>query len=178
MDIEIKTRHFQLDDEAREKIAAQMEKLERFSPRPVQEAKLTLTFDNDEFECDAVLFLSHQEFRARHRGTEPELATAGAAENLQRQLEKFKGKVSAKQRAEPGGLGRAMAPGDGELASEMMVTPGGGFELRDLDLETAREAYGESDAPFLVFRNIETTRIAVVYAMPDGKLGVMEARND
>lgn len=178
MDLEIKTRHFQLDDEAREKIVAQMDKLERFSPRPVQDAKLALTFANNMFECDAAIFLSHQEFRARHTGAEPELAAIGAAENLQRQLEKFKGKVSARQRAEAGGLGKAMV-GDGAPGeAEFLPTPTGGFELRDLDPSTAQDIFAESQAPFLVFRNTETSRITVVYALEDGRTALLEARND
>ena len=88
MNVEIQTRHFQLDDEAREKIEAQFAKIERFSPRPVNEVKLLINHENNVFACDGVLYLKNQEFRAENSGAEPVLATQGVAENLQRKLEK------------------------------------------------------------------------------------------
>ncbi len=52
------------------------------------------------------------------------------------------------------------------------------FELRDMDLLVARDAFTDSDAPFLVFRNVDSGRIGVVYRRTDGELGVMEATNE
>jgi len=172
MNLEIKTRHFQLDPEARERIEAQFEKVVRFSPRPVSEIRLQIVLEKNTFLCDGLLLLRNQEFRAANSGAEPDLATQGVAENLQRQLEKFKGKVSAKQRGEPGGLGKAM------LASEPVVHfATENFELLEMNTLAAREAFTDSDAPFLVFRNVDTGRIGVVYRRRDGELGVMEAAN-
>jgi ribosome-associated translation inhibitor RaiA len=176
MNLDIKTRHFQLDDEAREKIVVHFEKLDRFSPRPLQDSKLTLTFEKDIFECDAVVFISHHEFRAKHDGAEPELAAIGAAEILQKQLEKFKGKLSARQRAESGGLGHTLP----ESGATGLTGEGGaaGFDLHNLTPILAQDMLAGTDEPFLVFRNKETSRIAVVYRHEDGHLGLMEARND
>jgi putative sigma-54 modulation protein len=173
MDLEIKTRHFQLGEEAREVIEGQFEKLERYSPRPVTGVKLQIVLEKNLFTCDGVLHLCNQEFRAENEGAEPELATQGVVENLQRQLEKFKGKVSAKQRGEAGGLGKAMLPDEQPQPSQDED-----FILRDLDVVAARAAFTDSDAPFLVFRNEATGRIGVVYRRSDGELGLMEARND
>jgi len=170
MELEIKTRHFNLDDEARETIEAQFEKLLRFSPRPVSQVRLQIVFENNQFTCDGVLHLKHQEFRAENTGAEPVLATQGVAENLQRQLEKFKGKVSAKQRGEAGGLGANLPA---EEPSVFFATES--FEMRDMDPIAARAAFTDSDGPFLVFRNADNGRIAVVYRRSDGELGLMEA---
>jgi putative sigma-54 modulation protein len=170
MDLEIKTRHFTLDDEARELIDAQFEKLERFAPRPVSVTRLQINFENNVFHCDGVLHLKHQEFRAENTGAEPALATQGVAENLQRQLEKFKGKVSAKQRGEAGGLGANLPP---EQPSVFFETEN--FEMHDMDPIAARAAFTDSEAPFLVFRNTDTGKIGVVYRRSDGELGMMEA---
>ncbi|HOX26689.1 MAG TPA: HPF/RaiA family ribosome-associated protein [Candidatus Krumholzibacteria bacterium] len=172
MNLEIKTRHFQLGDETRAKIEAQFEKILRFSPRPVNEIRLQIVLEKNDFICDGLLLMRNQEFRAANTGAEPDLATQGVAENLQRQLEKYKGKVSAKQRAEEGGLGRAMRGGEPlvHFATE-------NFSLLELDALAAREAFTDSDAPFLVFRNVDSGRISVVYRRRDGELGLMEATN-
>lgn len=176
MNLDIKTRHFQLDDAAREKIEAQFEKLDRFSPRPLQDCKLTLAFEKNVFDADAVVFVSHHEFRASHQAPEPDLAAIGTAEILQKQLEKFKGKLSARQRAEPGGLGKAL-PGEGAFG---LTDEGGaaGFDLNVLTPVAAQDMLAGTDEPFLVFRNAETSRVAVVYRHEDGGVRLMEARND
>ena len=172
MNLEIKTRHFQLSDEGREKIEAQFEKVERFSPRPVTSLRLQIVRENTMFNCSAVLYLRTQEFRAENIGQQPEMATLGVTENLQRQLEKFKGKVSAKQRGEAGGLGVAAAGGEPvvHFATE-------DFVLHDMDSVSARDAFTDSNAPFLVYRNIDTGKIGVVYRRGDGDLGFLEASN-
>jgi len=172
MNLEIKTRHFQLDDEHQEKIEAMFEKIERFSPRPVTDVRLNINHENNEFHCDGVLHLKGQEFRAENTGYEPDQAAQGVAEVLQRQLEKYKGKISMKQRGETGGLG--MAIGD-EKPSVHFATES--FELFNLDAAKARVAFTDSDAPFLVYRDVDTGRISVMYRRKDGDLGVMEASN-
>lgn len=172
MKVEIKTRHFHLDEEARQRIESQCEKLERFSPRPISEVRLQIVFEQNQFVCDGLLLLRSQEFRAANSGAEPDLAAQGVVENLQRQLDKFKGKVSSRQRGEAGGLGRAMAAAEPTVhfATEH-------FELLEMDALSARDAFTASDAPFLVFRDANTGRLGVVYRRHDGELGLMEASN-
>ena len=172
MTIEIKTRHFQLGDESREKIEAAFDKVERFSPRPVSEIKLQIVHENNEFHCDGVLYLKGQEFRAENTGYEPELAAQGVADQLHRQLDKFKGKISGRQRGEAGGLGMALQDDE---ASVHFATEH--FELRNLDAVKARAAFTDSEAPFLVYRDSDSGRISVVYRRADGDLGLMEARD-
>lgn len=170
MKIEIKTRHFQIDDETRERIEAQCEKLVRFSPRPINEIRLQIVFAKNMFTCDGLLLLRSQEFRAENIGAEPDLATQGVVENLQRQLEKFKGKVSGKQRGEAGGLRQAI-----EAQGPTVHFATEHFELLEMDPIMARDAFTASDAPFLVFRNSDNGRLGVVYRRQDGDLGLMEA---
>ncbi|MEZ4387698.1 MAG: HPF/RaiA family ribosome-associated protein [Candidatus Krumholzibacteriia bacterium] len=172
MNLELKTRHFQLDDEMEEKIAATFEKLERFSPRPISEVRLLINHENNLFHCDGVLFLKGQEFRAENTGAEPDLAAAGVAEVLQRQLEKYKGKISGKHRGEAGGLGAAQD----EVAPTVHFATEH-FEMLNLNAARARDAFTDSDAPFLVYRDTDTGRVSVVYRRKDGDLGIMEARN-
>lgn len=173
MQVDIKTRHFNLGDEQKEKIAASFDKLARFSPRPIIETKVVLTHEAGRFSGDAVMFLRNNEFRAGGAGVEPELAVAEMVESLRKQLSKFKGKISGRQQGEEGGLGRALgfvAAGDegGDLESE-------GFELRDMGVEEAVRSFRAADRPFLVFRNVATARVGVVYKRKDGEIGLMEA---
>lgn len=176
MQFEINARHFTLGDDQKELIEAAVEKLAKFSPRPVQTFKVTITHEAGRFQADSVLYLKSHEFRAKGDGMEPEFAINEVAENLRKQLAKFKGKISGKQKGESGGLGRAM------FAGGVLPEPGDdapeGFVLQDLDPDGAREKFEAGDLPFLVFRNVDNDRLGVIYRRSNGELGHMESEND
>jgi putative sigma-54 modulation protein len=177
MQLEIKCRHFSLEDEQRERIEEKLGKLERFSPRPPVSARLTLTLDGGQFSADLGFLLKNSDFRARGAGTEPELAAEEVIENIRTQLQRYKGKVSRRGKAEPGGLGRAMleerAPVPAAVAAPVEAE---GFTLRSQSLEAAETALRETARPFHVFRNAQTGRLCVLYRRDDGELGLLEPR--
>jgi putative sigma-54 modulation protein len=177
MQLEIIARHFTLGDEHKEAIEAAAEKLERFSPRPVQSFKLTITHDAGQFQADGVLHLKNHDFRAGAEGREPEHAVAELAENLQRQLAKFKGKISGKQKGATGGLGKVLGDAPPPPAAAEEEGPES-FVLRDMDVAAAREAFAAEEQPFFVFRNVANSRVGVIYRREDGELGHMESRSD
>ena len=179
MQMEIITRHFTLGDDQRETIEAALAKLERFSPRPVQSLKLTLTHEAGRFSADTVLHLKHNDFRAEAEAVEPEYAVDELVESLKKQLTRFKGRISGKQKGEDGGLGKAMVDDGGVFAAGMQEEPAPeGFVLRDLDLAGAKAAFADADLPFLIFRDVDTARLGVIYRRADGALGHMESRED
>ena len=173
MDMEIITRHFQLGDDQREAIEASVEKLERFCPRPIESLKLTFNHESGQFTGDAVLHLKHHDFRAEAVAIEPEFVTNELVESLRKQLDRFKGKTSARQKGEEGGLGRAMPEDGGAFGGDESAAEG--FILKDLSVDDARTAFGAEDLPFLIFRNTANARLGVIYRRDDGELGHMEA---
>ncbi len=176
MQLEINARHWTMGDDQRELFEAAAEKLIRFSPRPVNSLKMTINHEAGRFFADSVLHLKSTDFRAKAEEREPEVAVAEMVENLRKQLAKFKGKTSGKQKGEEGGLGRALpvgfAGGDGGGDDPQ------GFVLKDMDVSTAKESFQGSDGPFLVFRNVANSRVAVIYRRDDGGLGHMESQGD
>jgi len=179
MQVEINSRHFNLGDESREKIAADLQKLERFSPRPPVLARLTLTNESGRFTADLAFMLRANDFRARAQGIEPELAADEAIENIKTQLRRFKGKLSGRQKGGGGGLGRALASeGDESPAYEGATLQADRFELQDLTVDEAVDVCRDSDFPFVVFRNQESARLSVVYRHADGTFGLLEAATD
>ena len=176
MQLEINVRHFTMGDDQREVIEAAVEKLVKFSPRPVESIKMTITHEAGRFSADSVLHLKSTEFRAKGDGMEPEIAVNEMMENLRKQLAKFKGKISGKQKGEEGGLGRAMFAGSALSESEDMTPEG--FVLLDIDIASAREKFEAGDLPFLVFRNVGNERLGVIYRRANGELGHMESEND
>jgi ribosome-associated translation inhibitor RaiA len=175
MELEIITRHFNLGDEQRDVVAETLEKLERFSPRPIRTVRLTLTHEAGVINGDAVVHLAHQSFRAEAGGsTEPPVVAAEIVEILRKQLAKFKGKISGKQKGEEGGLGRAMIDGGGVLGSAEPEIEG--FVLKDMEVEAAKAAFAEAELPFFIFRNLANARLSVIYRGGDGELAHLESR--
>ena len=176
MQLEINARHFTIGDDQKEMIEAAVEKLVKFSPRPVQSIKMTITHEAGRFSADSVLHLKSTEFRAKGEGMEPEYAVNEMMENLRKQLAKFKGKISGKQKGEDGGLGRAMLAGSEFPDSEDSAPEG--FVLLDMDTSSARDKFEAGDLPFLVFRNVDNDRLAVIYRRDNGELGHMESEDN
>ena len=176
MQLEINARHFTIGDDQKEMIEAAVEKLVKFSPRPVQSIKMTITHEAGRFSADSVLHLKSTEFRAKGEGMEPEYAVNEMIENLRKQLAKFKGKISGKQKGEDGGLGRAMFDGPDFPDSEDGPTEG--FVLLDMDASSARDKFEAGDLPFLVFRNVDNEKLGVIYRRDNGELGHMESENN
>ncbi len=176
MQKEIITRHFNLGDDQRTMVEDAVDKLERFSPRPIQSLKLTIVHESGVFIADGVLHLKNNEFRAKGEGREPEVSVVEFTESLRKQLAKFKGKISSKNKGDDGGLGKAMV--DGGAFLEETDTASGGFVLRDMDVAGAKDSFSGSDQPFLVFRNIDTSCVGVIYRREDGDLGHMESTNN
>jgi ribosomal subunit interface protein len=176
MDLEIITRQFKLGEEQREAIGATFEKLERFSPRPVQSVKVTITHEAGRFQADGVLRLSQHDFRAEAESVEPEYAVNELAESLRKQLDRFKGKMSGRQKGEEGGLGRAMLDDGGVFAGEEPTAEG--FVLKDMGVEEAKAAFERTELPFLIFRNLANRRLGVIYRSRSGELTHLEAAED
>ncbi len=174
MEKEIITRHFNLGEDQTVMVEEAIDKLEKFSPRPVQSLKLTINHEAGQFFAEGVLHLKNNEFRAKGEGREPEICVVEFTENLRKQLAKFKGKISGKQKGGDGGLGKAMIDGDVYLADDAAE----GFVLRAMDVAGAKEAFTDTELPFLVFRNVENSRVGVVYELDNGDLGYMESNSD
>lgn len=179
MQFEFNTRHFTLEDEAKDRIEKRIAKLERYSPRTPVSMRLTITKEGPRFEADFSYYLRNTDFHAKAERTEPDLAAEEAIESLERQLRRFKDRVANRDKGEEGGagLGEAMAA-DSPLASAGAVLEEEGFRLKDLSVEAAVEAFQSSRHPFLVFRNRESSRVAVVYRRGEGAYGVLEERED
>ena len=176
MEMEIITRQFKLGDEQREVIEAALDKLERFCPRPIEVLKLTLAHESGQFSGDVVLHLKHHDFRADATAMEPEFTVNELVESLRKQLERFKGKTSGRQKGEEGGLGRAMLDEVGGFSAPEEATEG--FVLKDLSVDDARAAFGVGELPFMIFRNTANSRLGVIYRRGNGELGHMEAEGD
>ena len=176
MQLEIRSRHFNLGDDMKEKIVEKMENLKRYSPSEPIAIRMALTYEAGAFTGDLALSLKQQSFHAKVSHAEPDGAAAQAVESVERQLRRYKDRMKDHRgRGSQGGLGAAM----GELPPESTETPGSafvdeGFELRDLQVDEAEAEFRETGGPFFVFRNAATGEVNVLYRRDDGEFGLMK----
>lgn len=177
MVFEIHNRHFNLEDELKEKLEKRLAKLERFSPRAPLAVRLTITQEGGSFSADLAYYLKNSDFFAKGQGPEPDLAAEGAIESMERQLRRYKEKLTDRGRDEEGGLGVAMST-VGAVGTEGAVREESGFQLKDLTVEGAVEAFQRSLQPFLVFREHGGAGVAVIYKREDGEYGLVRQLKD
>jgi len=174
MEKEIITRHFNLGEDQQTMVEEAIDKLEKFSPRPVQSLKLTINHEAGQFFADGVMHLKNTEFRAKGDGREPQVAVNEFCDSVRAQLAKFKTRISGKQKHGEGGLGKAMLDGEIFLEDEVETE---GFKLETMDVERARDTFAAGELPFLVFRNVDNNKVAVIYRKDSGELTHMESQD-
>lgn len=172
MQLEIHSRHFSLGDDMKDKIVEKLENLQRYSPSDPVASRMTLTYEGGRFVGDLTLNLKQHSCHAKVEHVEPDGAAFLAIESVERQLRRHKDRVKDHRgRAQEGGLGAALPDEDDDGDSAAFLADQ--FELRDLDLEQAKEAYAATSNPFFVFRNVESGKVNVLYRREDGEFGVM-----
>ncbi len=123
---------------------------------------MTITHEAGRFTGRRRAAPEEHEFRAKGEGMEPEYAVDEMVENLRKQLAKFKGKISGKQKGEEGGLGRAMIDDGGLLDDRGSASPRAS-SCGTWMWTVPRRPSPTSDLPFLVFRNVDNAELGVIY---------------
>ena len=97
MQISITARHCELDPEIRLLAERRIEKLERYA-RDIQEAHLVVTLENYRHSAEITLKLKGREMVSREESTEDRAAIERAADRLENQLRRLKGKRLSRRR--------------------------------------------------------------------------------
>ena len=111
-------------------------------------------------------------FQATASATTWDVSLAGATEKVLQQVQKLKGKWQERKRdARPvSNIGEAVMP----AAQVRRIVRARRYAVRALTLEEAASEVGPSADAFVVFRNLGTAAISVLYRRKDGDLGLIE----
>jgi putative sigma-54 modulation protein len=96
-----------------------------------------------------------------------------AMAKIDRQVQTLKGKWDGRKRR----TGAAPAPASALPAAatqEVRVIRARRYPVRPLSIDDAAQEMGDGSDTFLVFRNLDTDAIAVLFRRPDGHLGLIE----
>ena len=168
-------RNVEVTESLRDYVQNRLEKLERFSHQIV-DAKVVLHVKaaSDLQRANRVemqLNVPNGIIRAEEARGDMYQAIDAAAEVLERQLIKFKGKFLAKSAriAEPNGT-----PLEAEEEFEPEIVRSKRFELRPMAPEDAAAQMEALGHDFFVFTNAQSERVSVIYRRRDGHYGLIE----
>ncbi len=165
-------RNIEITDAMRSYAEDKLSKLDRFSDQIV-DAKVVMSYGrngNDEpARVEVQLNIPNGIVRAEERGQDTYTAIDKVVDNLERQLNRFKGRFIARRAEEP----PAVAEPEPEEAPPSIVRIKR-HVLRPMTPEDAAlqmEALGHT---FYMFRNAESGEINVIYLRHDGDYGLIE----
>lgn len=170
MDITITTKKFHLSDELRARIDKKLSKLDRYFRDDAQATVRLSTQKNDEI-AEVTVVSGGLQIRAETRSNEMFHSLEEAVDNLERQLQKHKKRLT--QRLQSGAFdGMAVAVEEEEPFSLIKEKH---FQLKPMDVEEAILQMNLLGHSFFVYRDAQQGAVCVVYHRKDGGYGQIVA---
>jgi putative sigma-54 modulation protein len=108
-------------------------------------------------------------------GPDPQAAIGAAAERIERQIEKLKGKWSGRRRRTPAVA--ETTPGEAVPSAApngRRIIRARRYAVKPMSIEDAAAEIGDGDDAVIVFRNSASDAVTVLYRRPDGNFGLIE----
>ena len=136
-------------------------------------AQVVLTREKARHLAEVTLHARGEHFmHATGAGSDAAAALGAAADKIDRQAQRLKGKWEArKRRGAPKGAPReAAAP----VSPETRIIRVRRYVIKPMSMDEAAREVGNSTDAFVVFRKTSDDEIAVLFRRPDGNLGLIE----
>jgi putative sigma-54 modulation protein len=176
MRLDITGRHFTVSAATRKFAEQRLAHAVRLLNNSAVSAHVALAKERGRVGAEIDLHVKREHFlHGKGTGITPDMAIAAAAERIERQIEKLKGKWSS---------GRRQTPPVGEpapAASRAAAQPNGRriirtrrYAVKPMSIEDAAAEIGDGSDAVIVFRNSASDTVTVLYRRPDGHLGLIE----
>jgi len=180
MKVEFTGRHVDVSAAIKKHAKEHLEKLEKvFDLGRLGHAHIILEVNKHRHIAEVILRWRDQEMTGKAATNDMYTAIAQAADKIERQALKLKGKKTTLKRhtqsaavVASGPAGAAVAPAVNDR--EQRIIRSRRYAIKPLTPEEAAMEVTESDDQFLVFRDAETDRIGVIYKRKDGNFGLIE----
>jgi len=181
MRVELRGKHVPIDPTLRRYAQQRLHKLSRFFDH-VAEAHVTASMHRGQYRADVLLNVDGLLLRAEEQAHDLQAALDSAADKLERQLTKFKGKLYSRSRArarqtplpEAQTLPPVEAAPPAEPADEPTIVRSKRFAMKPMAPEEAALQMELLHHDFYVFRNGDSGQVNVVYRRNDGSYGLIE----
>ena len=174
MRLELTGRHVPITPAVRTIVEKQLAATRRLLNDSVVSAQVVLSKEKLRFRAEITVHARGEHF-LHGAGVGRGVATAmGAAmAKIDRQVQTLKGKWDGrKRRRAPAPAAAPPAPAD--TTPDVRIIRARRYLVKPLSIADAAHERGEGGDAFLVFRNLDTDAIAVLFRRPDGHLGLIE----
>jgi putative sigma-54 modulation protein len=174
MRLELTGRHVPITPAVRTIVEKQLAATRRLLNDSVVSVQIVLSKEKLRYRAEVTVHARGENF-LHGAGVGRGVATAmGAAmAKIDRQVQTLKGKWDGRKRR----TGAAPAPASALPAAatqDVRVIRARRYPVRPLSIDDAAQEMGDGSDTFLVFRNLDTDAIAVLFRRPDGHLGLIE----
>ena len=186
MDLQIQAKNVRLSDGAREYILKKHRRLERHL-KGLSDARVELTGTSSRAKDERVtaqmtLSTGRHVLRGQERGPDVYAAIDAVADVMDRQIERYKGKVyrseQPRESVRAGAAPDEESPDGGERPpafDEARVVRTKRFAVTPMDSQEAIDRMELLSHSFFLFYNVDTEEYNVVYRRRDGDYGIIEA---
>jgi ribosome hibernation promoting factor len=190
MRLELTGRHVDITPALRRLVDRKLLKLDRMLNDSALSAQVVLSSEKSRTRADVTLHARGEKFlHGVGRGTNWQAALGAAVEKIAQQAETVKGKWETRKRRGDRGVPLAADEAPAVALPRERTRPAAGRlrmpvlraaarqRIRAMSIaDAAREVGGRADA-VLVFRDLETSAIAVLYRLPGGELTLVETES-
>jgi putative sigma-54 modulation protein len=174
MRLDITGRHFAITAATRKLAEQRLAHSVRFLNNSAISAHIGLTRERGRVRAEIALHVKRDHFlHGAGTGPDAETAIGAAADRIQRQVDKLKGKWSSRRRRTPavaeGGAARPAASNGGRR-----IIRARRYAVKPMSIEDAAAEIGDGTDAVIVFRNSASNAVTVLYRRPDGHLGLIE----
>ena len=183
MTLEISGRNYEVTDRIRKLTATRFRKIEKYFT-DIIEARCVLQIEKHDSICEMYVVGKDYDVKSMQRASTMEDAIVSTIDHLKRQAEKNHNRIidhrRKKNAGKPGSppeswLVQVLEPGrlrDEEKKIPRIVKTNN-LPIRPMSIEEAALKLGDSKNEFIVFRDLDTDRVSVLYKRQDDNFGLI-----
>ena len=175
MRLDITGRHFTVSASTRKFAEQRLAHAVRLLKNSAVSAHVALTKERGRVRAEIDLHVKREHFlRGEGTGVTPDVAIGMAAERIERQIEKLKGKWSGRRRRTPDVTEPAAPARPAAAANGRRIIRARRYAVKPMSIEDAAAEIDDGSDAVIVFRNSASDAVTVLYRRPDGNLGLIE----
>jgi putative sigma-54 modulation protein len=179
MNIEISGRNYEVPDRIRELITTKLAKVARFF-QDIIEVRCVLTAEKNRYVCEIMIIGKLQDVKSLQEAATIEEAVNSTIEHLKVQAQKNRKKITDKRKkggVEPAGWNVGVIEQAELRAADRKAAPRvirqTMLPIRPMSVEQAALTLDGSKNEFIVFRDLDTDKVSVIYKRRDENFGLI-----
>lgn len=182
MAIEISGRNYEVTDKTRDLINSKLDKVRKYF-QDIIEVRCVLNVEKHRHICEIIIIGKEHDVKAIQEAETMEEAISSTVDHLKVQAQKNRAKIKDHHRREKGSLlpdnwqvnvlepGRLLGEGDNARLPRIIKTSN--LPIRPMSIEQAALVLSDSKNEFIVFRDLDTEKVTVIYKRRDNNYGMI-----